>query len=93
VHISEPKHIHARRMQVAWNDDGSRHDAGSFNAEFQRMHAAQDLAREVFGVGPEITFKSVSPMQDLKLIVESLTEGEDATASDLIDAIHLRARI
>ena len=93
VHIAEPKHTRTKDMQVSWNDDGSRHDAGSFNPNFRKMNAAKQLAHRVLGVGPEVTFESINPMQNLKLIVEALSEGDDASSRALTDAVHLSAKL
>ena len=39
VHIARQKHTSAKNQQVAWNEDGSRHDKKSFNASLGQQDA------------------------------------------------------
>jgi hypothetical protein len=50
VHISRKKHSKSKDKQVAWNDDGSRHDSSSFDDGMSGIEKARKIARDVLGV-------------------------------------------
>lgn len=74
VHIAQQKHINAKNMQVAWNDDGSRHDKKSFNNNFKGMERAKDVARKSLGL-------------DNSVILEALKEEDRGSGLMLLESI------
>jgi hypothetical protein len=52
VHIAREKHMSAKNQQASWNQDRSRHDKGSFNADVGSLAVVQDLARAALGLDP-----------------------------------------
>lgn len=92
VHIARDKHTAAKHKQVAWNDDGTRHDQKSFNTAFQSMATAKDIARKALRTGDDVIFESVSPADHILLVTESvLNESLDSDA-DLTKTVCLVLR-
>ena len=60
VHIAQAKHTSAKNMQAAWNEDGSRHDRGSFNAAVGGLAVVQDIARSALGLDSSVVLEHAS---------------------------------
>jgi len=57
IHISKTKNKSSKNMQVAWNDDGTRHDKKSFNSTVGRSKYVRGLASEILNLGPTVTLE------------------------------------
>lgn len=58
IHIAKSKHTSSKNMQASWNDDGSRHDKGSFNTSVGDTARVREIARNVLRLPPNITLES-----------------------------------
>lgn len=76
IHIAHQKHINTKSQQVAWNDDGTRHDKKSFNNKFTGIETAKQIARDVLKLGDDIVLENVRTDAGRILLesVESLSE-------------------
>ena len=54
VHIARQKHTSSKNQQVAWNEDGSRHDKKSFNASLGQQDAVRSIAAQVLSIRQEL---------------------------------------
>lgn len=54
VHIAREKHTSAKNQQVAWNQDGSRHDKKSFNANLGQQDAVRNIASQALNISQEL---------------------------------------
>jgi len=54
VHIAREKHTSAKNQQVAWNQDGSRHDRKSFNAGLGQQDAVRNIAAQALNISREL---------------------------------------
>lgn len=59
VHITDKKHISAKSRQVSWDDEGHRHDRGTFDTNFKGMERAKDLARRVLKLPDDVVIEDV----------------------------------
>ncbi|WPN56360.1 DUF6367 family protein [Pseudomonas sp. P9_31] len=66
VHIAKTKHRSSKMKQVAWNDDGSRHDKKTFDVKLGQSRKVRAIARDVLGLGDTISLES----QEHKQLVE-----------------------
>ena len=57
VHIAKSKHTSSKSMQASWNDDGSRHDKGSFNTSVGDTARVREIARTVLQLPPNVTLE------------------------------------
>jgi hypothetical protein len=69
VHIARAKHVSAKGQQASWNDDGTRHDKGSFNVSAGSQKVVQDLARSALGLSADAILEQRVPPQNI--LVES----------------------
>ena len=58
IHIARSKHTSSKGMQASWNDDGSRHDRGSFNTSVGDTARVREIARSVLSLPPNVTLES-----------------------------------
>lgn len=54
VHIARQKHATTKNQQVAWNQDGSRHDKKSFNTSLGQQDAVRNIAAKVLNIRQEL---------------------------------------
>jgi hypothetical protein len=47
IHIARERHTSAKNMQASWNEDGSRHDKSSFNADIGKKKAVRNIAKRI----------------------------------------------
>ncbi len=71
VHISRPEHIHTKSKQVSWNDNGTIHDKGSFNHNFNGIERAKNAARAALNLSDNIVLEEYTGADKEKLILES----------------------
>lgn len=73
VHVANEKHVSAKNQQVAWNEDGTRHDKRSFNVKHGARANYQDAARAALGLPPTTILEAVQPDQaaESQLLLES----------------------
>ena len=57
VHIARKKHTAAKSQQVSWNQDGTRHDRGSFNTKVGSTKTVQDIARSALGLDSSVVLE------------------------------------
>jgi len=69
VHIARAKHVSAKGQQASWNEDGTRHDNGSFNVSAGSQKVVQDLARSALGISAGAILEQRVPPQNI--LVES----------------------
>jgi hypothetical protein len=72
VHIAKQKHINAKNKQVAWNDDGTRHDKKSFNQNFNGMEKAKEIARKALCLPSDTVLENVVNKSNGELLLESI---------------------
>jgi hypothetical protein len=72
VHIAKQKHINAKNKQVAWNNDGTRHDKKSFNQNFNGMEKAKEIARKALGLPSDTLLENVNNKSNGELLLESV---------------------
>lgn len=58
VHIAKSKHTSAKSMQASWNDNGTRHDKGSFNTSVGDTAQVREIAKKVLRIPPNVTLES-----------------------------------
>jgi Family of unknown function (DUF6367) len=96
VHIAHDRHIGAKKKQVAWNADRTRHDRQNFNTSFKSMSTAKTTARKALGLPLDVILESMTPKEQLSLLVdEAFDEVLDesiAPPSSVVDAICFRLR-
>ncbi|GAA3990591.1 hypothetical protein GCM10022279_12150 [Comamonas faecalis] len=72
VHIARARHVRAKNQQASWNQDGTRHDKGSFNASVGAQKVVQDLARSALGLDVGAILEQRVPPQSM--LLESAAE-------------------
>ncbi len=50
VHVARSKHTSSKHKQVSWNQDGTKHDAGSFNSKIGSLNVVQTIACQALGL-------------------------------------------
>jgi hypothetical protein len=60
IHIAPTNKLNAKNQQVAWNDNGTRHDKKTFNRELGSRRAIKDLAHRTLGLPAEIVLEYIS---------------------------------
>lgn len=70
VHIARAKHVSAKGEQASWNEDGTRHDKGSFNTSVGSQKVVKDLARSALGLSAGAILEQRVPPQNI--LVESV---------------------
>ncbi|MFZ4589704.1 MAG: DUF6367 family protein [Ignavibacteria bacterium] len=71
VHISHAKHITSKNKQVAWNNDGARHDRKSFDSHFKGMQTAKEIARKELNIPPDVQLENIFVKGKNKLLLET----------------------
>ena len=71
VHIAKKNHINAKTKQVAWNDDGTRHDKKSFNQKLGGSSTVQNIARKALNLDDKFILETYVPTK-LGLILEGI---------------------
>ncbi|GKS77368.1 hypothetical protein AVME950_20750 [Acidovorax sp. SUPP950] len=77
VHIAKKKHTAAKNMQASWNDDGTRHDKGSFNVSVGSTERVRDIARSVLGVPPSIVLESIDGAHSSDALIDDISFSSD----------------
>lgn len=72
VHIARQKHINSKSQQVAWNQDGTRHDKKSFNKNFNGMETAKQIARDALGLDAGTVLENINDNGTGLLLLESV---------------------
>jgi len=70
IHITNKKHVGSKSKQVAWNQDGRRHDKSSFNTSMKGKEKAKRLARDVLGLSQDIVLESYDLPRSLEESVD-----------------------
>lgn len=71
VHIAKTKHRSSKAKQVAWNDDGSRHDKKTFDAKLGKNKKVQAIAKKLLGLGESISLESKDSEQKVETLLLS----------------------
>jgi Family of unknown function (DUF6367) len=77
VHIADKRHLNAKNKQVAWNDDGTRHDRSTFDLNFRGMEAAKGVARRVLKLPDDVILEGKKTSEQL-LLLESMAASAKA---------------
>lgn len=72
IHLAHKKHINTKSKQVAWNDDGKRHDKKTFDVNFKGMETAKKIARDVLKIPDDKILELNTENNKMNLIVESI---------------------
>jgi hypothetical protein len=72
IHLAHKKHINTKSKQVAWNDDGKRHDKKTFDVNFKGMETAKKIARDVLKIPDDKILELYTVNDKMNLIVESI---------------------
>lgn len=75
VHIAKDKHINTKTQQVAWNNDGTRHDKKTFNTNLGSSSKVQQIARQALNLDDNIILEMYTPTK-LGLILESIENNQ-----------------
>jgi hypothetical protein len=75
VHIAKDKHINTKTQQVAWNDDGTRHDKKTFNTNLGSSSKVQQIAKQALNLDDNIILEMYTPTK-LGLILESIENNQ-----------------
>jgi hypothetical protein len=75
VHIAKDKHINTKTKQVAWNDNGTRHDKKTFDKKLGSSNKVQQIARQALNLDDNIILEMYMPTK-LGLILESIEENQ-----------------
>lgn len=78
VHIARDKYI-TTKQQVAWNQNGSRHDRKSFNPNLSGIEAAKDIARNALDLPSDIALEGFSKAKHLIYLLESISDVEKSS--------------
>ena len=54
VHLAKSKHVSAKSKQASWNQDGTKHDKGSFNSNIGSLDVVQSIARQALCLSSKI---------------------------------------
>jgi len=77
VAIAHKNHLHTKNRQVSWNDDYSRHDRHSFDANFRGIEKAKDIARNVLKLPKDAQLEHATNLADKLLLLENLDSISD----------------
>ncbi|WP_324068964.1 MAG: DUF6367 family protein [Flavobacterium sp.] len=72
IHLAHKKHINTKSKQVAWNDDGKRHDKKTFDVNFKGMETAKKIARDVLKIPDDKILELYTENDKMNLILESI---------------------
>lgn len=72
IHLAHKKHINTKSKQVAWNDDGKRHDKKTFDVNFKGMETAKKITRDVLKIPDDKILELYTVNDKMNLIVESI---------------------
>jgi len=75
VHIAKDKHINVKTQQVAWNDDGTRHDKKTFSTKLGSSPKVQQIAKKALNLDDNIILEMYTPTK-LGLILESIETNQ-----------------
>ena len=76
AHLAHQKHISATNKQVAWNKDGTRHDAGRFDNGFKSMEMAKAAARIALKLPDDAILEQVVTPMKTVMLTESILDEE-----------------
>ena len=89
VHIAREKNINTKNKQVAWNNDGTRHDKKSFNDNFIGMETAKRIARSALRLPNNFKLESFNVIDKVELILESVMYVHADTSLFIFEAKNL----
>jgi len=76
VHVARSKHINTKNMQVAWNQDGTKHDSKSFNSKIGALNAVQSIAQQALGLSDKVKLEeAIEKNNNLINLNESIEVG------------------
>lgn len=74
AHIAHKKHINTKNKQVAWNEDGTRHDKKSFNNKFNGLETAKKIAAKALDLPPNTLLENLNNKKTGALLLESIQD-------------------
>ena len=90
VHIARTKHTSSKNQQVAWNQDGTRHDQKTSNTNLSGINTAKKIARDALGIKKDIIIEHLSDAGRLIFLTES---SNDVVSSAPFEPIHLSIKL
>lgn len=78
AHVAHAKHINATNKQVAWNNDGSRHDRGRFDNGFKGIEKAKSAVRIALNLPDDVQLEAMKSFESLS---DLLLEGYESDTS------------
>jgi len=87
VHLARSKHVNTKSKQASWNQDGTKHDKGSFNSNIGSLGVVQSVARQALGLSSKTKLEeSTKAANILTQLNESLGIGDFSVLFKLRDA-------
>ena len=90
VHVARDEHTRAKNKQVAWNDDGTRHDKKTFDANMKGIGTAREIARSVLNLPQDLVLEQANDSPERGTL---LTEAVSARESPVVGATFLVVRV
>lgn len=76
VHVARAKHINAKTQQASWNQDGTKHDAKSFNTKVGSLSIVQSIATQALDLPSNTKLEEASKASGVLIkINEALGES------------------
>lgn len=86
VHVARDKYINTKSKQVTWNQDCTRHDRKSFNANLSGIETAKQIARDALGLNQNAILEQMGKANQLMLLTESV---DDVISSSPFEPFYL----
>ena len=87
VHIAQSKHLNAKNQQVAWNQDGSKHDKKTFNKNIAKLNVVQSIAKETLNLGSSIKLEEAAIAPNLLVQINEALDGDAPCLPKLFRAV------
>ncbi len=65
VHIAKTEHITNKKMQVSWNDNGTKHDKKNFNSKIGSISTVQNIARQALDLPSDFKLEEAAKAPNL----------------------------
>lgn len=79
AHLARKKHLNTNTRQVAWNQDGSRHDAKRFHEPFGKIKGVREVVKQALEIASKIDLQDeMSGDYEVKAKTHVLEDGTQA---------------
>lgn len=75
VHIAQSKHLNVKGKQVAWNQDGSKHDRKTFNSNIAKLNVVQSIAIDVLKLDSSVRLDESATASNLLVQIDEAFDG------------------